>query len=238
MHTWRENMHARWMMCTLCWACASRTIVVEAPIPAEWLGVSWVSCCFDDEACAGTLHFQGTVWFCHAHRSLVPKQCTCMMEKHAAWLLDLAWFSLFYDKSVLEHGLLRTCLVLSWTPKHCAYLFAKQLAWVSHKLACTRMCIHSVKRFKLIAFGLVLSALNIFIPTSQRATYAHSCLHIYAHMGAIVPHEYSHIGAIMPACIYAHSGAIMPVPWALSCPHEYAHIGVIMPAHLRAYMHT
>jgi hypothetical protein len=100
------------------------------------------------------------------------------------------------------------------------------------------MCIHSVKRFKLIAFGLVLSALNIFIPTSQRATYAHSCLHIYAHMGAIVPHEYSHIGAIMPACIYAHSGAIMPVPWALSCPHEYAHIGVIMPAHLRAYMHT
>jgi hypothetical protein len=90
--------------------------VVEAPIPAECLGVSWVSCCCDDEACAGILNFQKTVWLCHAHKSLVPKQCTCMMEKHAAWLnlngLDLAWFSLFYDKSVLEHGLLRTRLVL------------------------------------------------------------------------------------------------------------------------------
>jgi hypothetical protein len=38
---------------------------------------------------------------------------------------------------------------------------------------------------------LVLScALDIFIPTSQRAKCAQSCLH-----------EYAHIGAIMPACI-------------------------------------
>jgi hypothetical protein len=38
---------------------------------------------------------------------------------------------------------------------------------------------------------LVLSGtLNIFIPTSQRAKCAQSCLH-----------EYAHIGAIMPACI-------------------------------------
>jgi hypothetical protein len=44
-----------------------------------------------------------------------------------------------------------------------------------------------VSSLSLIAFGLVLSAPNIFIPTSLPATYAPLFLHVYAHIGTMMP---------------------------------------------------
>jgi hypothetical protein len=166
------------------------------------------------------------------------------------------------------------------------------------------MCIHSVKPFKLIPFGLVLSALNIFIltsppaillvscvcvlmlhvcclwhgfaavlcilegacmpsfslvlsvlnsfiPTNPRATYAQSCLHVYVHIGAIMParictHRRKHAHACMHTCtqsftyVYAHICAIMP---ARICTHRHHHAHTDMPcpclhAHISAIVHT
>ena len=66
----------------------------------------------------------------------------------------------------------------------------------------------SVKPFELIAFGLVLSAPNTFISTSQRATYVPLCLHVCAYIGTIMPahactHEREH------ATTYAYSQALL-----------------------------
>jgi hypothetical protein len=106
------------------------------------------------------------------------------------------------------------------------HLCAKQLAWVPHQHACTRVCIRTVMHLKWSC--LILScALHIFIFTRQRATYAQSCLHVCAH-----------IGTIMPACIYAHVGVIMP---ARKCTHRRDHAHADMHTctqsnHLRTYV--
>ena len=62
------------------------------------------------------------------------------------------------------------------------------------------MCIHSVKSLKLLTFGLVLFALNIFIPTSPHVTYVQSGMHVYAHIGTIMP---------TPVCTHRRNHACM-----------------------------
>jgi hypothetical protein len=139
----------------------------------------------------------------------------------------------------------RTCLFVAMSPrKLCSYKYAKQLAWVSHRHACTRMRIHSVKPFKLIAFGLVLSAPNIFISTSPRATHAPLCLHVYAHIGTIMPahactHEREHSTTYTfsqaLSCPHVHVVCYAQTPMCVGTydcdpAHEHnAHVGPIMP---------
>jgi hypothetical protein len=83
------------------------------------------------------------------------------------------------------------------------------------------------------SFGLVLSVINIYIPTSQRATYEQSFLHVYAHIGANMP---------MRVCTHAHNHSRMYMhTYVQSCLHAYEHIGTIMPTricHAHACMHT
>ena len=75
-------------------------------------------------------------------------------------------------------------------------------------------------------------------------TQARSCLHVYARMGAIMPHAYmytlaqscpfinEHIEAIMLTricthmCYHAHACTHI---YTRSCPHVYAHIYAVMP---------
>ena len=64
--------------------------------------------CYDGVACACTLHIQGPVWFCHAHPSVVPRQCACATGKYAAWFNLNSWvFTVMTVLLALAHGLLK-----------------------------------------------------------------------------------------------------------------------------------
>ena len=76
--------------CACACACACICAAIDST-QTEWLGISWVFCCCDDEACTSTWALQGLSGYVMYHPSLA-------MGKYAAWLnlnvLVLLGFSL------------------------------------------------------------------------------------------------------------------------------------------------
>jgi hypothetical protein len=167
--------------------------------------------------------------------ALLPGFCIAvhLLSVLKAWLLQgLAW-------------------LLPWTPKICAFLCARQVAdCLIYMLA--HVCAYALSSISRWTRLVLSGTLHIFIPTSQRAKCAQSCLHEYAHVGAIMPacicttcyYVCVLASAIVPACACSILDTITSMcVGAHVCEPTHvhnAHVGAIMPtrAWTRGHNHS